>query len=51
MILFFGAEFTALKIYNGVIPPTAIAKGIIQQERYIIAFSDMLLQIISLIMN
>jgi hypothetical protein len=38
MILFFGAEFTAPKFYNGVIPPP-IAKGIIQQEkRYIIAF-------------
>jgi membrane protein len=33
MILFFGAEFTAAyKFYNGV-TPTAIAKGIIQQER------------------
>jgi hypothetical protein len=27
MILFFGAEFAARKFYNGVIPPTAIAKG------------------------
>jgi hypothetical protein len=32
MILFFGAELRLRKFYNGVIPPTAIAKGIIQQE-------------------